>query len=58
MIFQNVCIYLAVGTALTFQMTLLFNTTAGRTSQAGRSGLAYAVQELVYNLKTSNIFKF
>jgi len=58
MVFRNVCIYLPVETALTFQMTSFFNTTTGRTSHAGRSGLARAVQELVYNFKTYNIFKF
>jgi hypothetical protein len=56
MIFRNVCIYLPVGTALTFQITSVFNTTVWETSDAGRSGLAHAVQELVYSLKSSNIF--
>jgi len=56
MIFRNVCIYLRVGMALTSQITSVFNTTVWKTSDAGRSGLAHAVQELVYSLKTSNIF--
>jgi hypothetical protein len=55
MIFRNFCIYLPVGMALTFQITSVFNTTVWKTSDAGPSGLAHAVQEPVYSLKTSNI---